>query len=389
MYLTAFLHRDELFEITNRWLSDKLAPEDPLTITKIITYDSFAAWEMLLVFIDGLLGSLIAEPIYRKKIADKKELKGFICNPLPSVSNRTRDLISSYKEKTEFYYTGSPIAGYIYHAQSLNIVGISRFKRVKRIAEKASRYASLYLLKEVEAVALKAAKHQVNHSGENDTISMDQMIQAEGRVMNRIKETGIALPVQSMTIKDILGLKVIDTDLGEKYLEAAISEYPGAEIIEKESHTGHYNAVHYVIELRVDFDFIVRRFKEICTTVNYSTRGLSKNNILEDFEKFISTGADRIQLDLILTTYEELVESEIGRSMHESRIFKQRQQQGYSGNIPTNVEYIIEYLLAVGLSPAVHIDEIPIKTWGRYLPDTLSYKIRKLYGMPEYCLIEF
>jgi len=42
--------------------------------------------------------------------------------------------------------------------------------------------------------------------------------------------------------------------------------------------------------------------------------------------------------------------------MHESRIFMQRQQQELYGNISLNIEYIIEYLLAVGLSPTVHMD---------------------------------
>ena len=37
------MHRDELLEITNRWFSNKLEPDDPLRITRIITYDSFAA----------------------------------------------------------------------------------------------------------------------------------------------------------------------------------------------------------------------------------------------------------------------------------------------------------------------------------------------------------
>ena len=40
MYLSAFLHRAEFFEITNRWLSDRFEPEDPLKTTRIITYDS-------------------------------------------------------------------------------------------------------------------------------------------------------------------------------------------------------------------------------------------------------------------------------------------------------------------------------------------------------------
>jgi hypothetical protein len=343
---------------------------------------------MLLSFIDGLMGFLYTEPICRIKIEEKKELKDFIGSSFSRVSDRSRKLISGYRNRSEFYYTGSPIAGYIYHAKSSQIAGISRFKRVKRIAEKASRYASMHLLKEVQAATSDFAKRPANLSNENDTIPADLLIQAESRVIHRIKETGITLPPQAMAIKDILGLKIIDTGKGEKFLETAIAEYSGAEILEKERHTGHYNAVHYVINLTADFDFIIRRFKENCNAVDYSKRGLPKRGILSDFKKFIGTGEDRIQVDLIFTTFEELVESEIGRSMHENRIFQQRQHQNYSGNLPINVEYIIEYLLAVGLSPVTHIDEIPIKIWGRYLPDTLSYRIRKLYGMPESCLIE-
>ena len=107
----------------------------------------------------------------------------------------------------------------------------------------------------------------------------------------------------------------------------------------------------------------------------------------EDFEEFVGTGADNVQVDLIFTSLEELIESEIGRSMHENRIFEQRKQQRFQNNILINIEYIIEYLFAVGMSPTVQIDGIPIKIWGRYLPDTLSYNIRKLYRMPEYSLV--
>jgi hypothetical protein len=74
--------------------------------------------------------------------------------------------------------------------------------------------------------------------------------------------------------------------------------------------------------------------------------------------------------------------------MHEARIFRQRQERALYGNIPVNIEYILEYLLAVGLSPVVKIDEIPFKIWGRYLPDTLSFCIRRLYGIPEFSLID-
>jgi len=387
MYLTAFLHRDKLYEITNRWLSDRLAPEDPLAITKIITYDSVAAWEMLLAFTDDLLALLDNGTVHRKKITDKKELKDLICDAPFQHSERTRMLISGYRQMSEFYYIGSPIAGYVYFDATPRIIGLSRFKRVKRIAEKASRYASIYLSKEVQSAAIRIGRDWTTAEIDVSSPAFDRMLNAEGEVMRRIKKNGVALPAQLMRIQDILGIKVIDTGFGESTLESAVNHFPAAEIIEKEKHSGNYNAVHYIIELQADFNLIIERFIRDWQSVDYGSRGLPRNDIERDFIEFIKTGSDTIQLDLILTTYEELVESEIGRSMHETRIFKQRQQQEHLGNIPLNVEYIIEYLFALGLSPKIEIDEIPIKLWGRYLPDTLSYRIRKLYGMPEYSLI--
>ena len=388
MYLTAFLHREKLFEITNRWLSNKLEPEDPLTLTRIITYDSFAAWEMLLFFMDTLLESITGANVNKKKLADKKEFKDFICNANIGDSDRVRQLVSEYRSMSEFFYVGSPFAGFIYYTDSHPIIGISRFKRVKRIAEKASRYASMYLHNQVQAKGKEIAKQTATSKNHYiDQISYDLLLKAEEQVMKRIRTDGISLPVEPMAIKDILGIKIIRNGIGESALEKAISAYPGAKIVEKETHTGRYNAVHYVVELKVDFDYIAKRFRTNTDGTEYRTRGLPKKGIQKDFKAFMKTGADTIQMDLISTSYEELVESEIGRSMHETRIFRQRQQQSYLGNLPINVEYIIEYLLAVGLSPATRIENIPIKIWGRYLPDTLSYRIRKLYNMSEYCLI--
>ena len=191
-----------------------------------------------------------------------------------------------------------------------------------------------------------------------------------------------------MRINDILGAKIIDSGYGENKLESILTSLPGTSIIEKKKHSGNYNAIHYIIELKVNFDYITDKFKKNSKYQNSINSRLPNVPLYEDFTEFVATAADTIHVDLIFTTFEELVESEIGRSMHESRIFLQRQEQELYGNISLNIEYIIEYLLAVGLSPTVRLDEIPIKIWGRYLPDTLSYRIRRLYQMPEYSLID-
>jgi hypothetical protein len=387
MYISAFLHRKALFDITNRWLSDELRPDDPLQITKIIAYDSFSAWETLLLFTDRLLTHLADFPVDKKPITQKKDLKDFICKMNYGHPDRTRMLISQYMEMPEFYYVGSPIVGYIYHQSNHRMLSMSRFKRVKRIAEKASRYASLYIFRKVRAEANALLEKTDQPVPSSEQIPNDILAEAEKIVMADIKQNGLRLPVETMKIKDVLGVKIIDTLCDEKELESALGACRGTKIVEKEVHSGNYNAVHYIVELKVDFTHLIRQFQSGKKINNLTRRGLPPEGLNEDFSEFVLTGAETVQVDLIFTSFEELIESEIGRSMHESRIFQQRQHNLTFGNIPINMEFIIEYLIAVGLSPAVQMSEIPIKLWGRYLPDTLSHAIRTLYEMPDYYMI--
>ena len=50
------------------------------------------------------------------------------------------------------------------------------------------------------------------------------------------------------------------------------------------------------------------------------------------------------------------------------------------------MEFLIEYIFAVGFSPKAEIAEVPIKLWGRYLPDTVGMFVRELFEIPEYDL---
>jgi hypothetical protein len=382
MYITAFPHRDKLFDITDRWLSNRLDPDDPLRITRIINYDSYTAWETMLQFTTDLNRQLCREKIHRKSITIKQELKDFICDAEGTKSDRVRRLISEYKNLPEYHYVGSPVAGYLFHDTEKRIISICRLKRAKRIAEKTSRYAALHVTRMIREAADKL---WLEFSGEPtipETMPEDVLAEAEKQLMMSIKKNGFTLPVDIMEIRDVMGIKVIQNGISENRLESVIDQFPNVKIIEKETHSGRYNAVHYILELKVDIKQILQKFSLLKNHTQFSNRGLPATDIVEDFTAFTKTGADSVQLDLIFITYEELIESEIGRSTHEARIFKQRRHQSSFGNIPINIEYLMEYLIAVGLSPAVHIDEIPIKIWGRYLPDTLGYRIRNLYKMP-------
>jgi len=66
------------------------------------------------------------------------------------------------------------------------------------------------------------------------------------------------------------------------------------------------------------------------------------------------------------------MESEFGRSLHELRILRLRERREYCGLIAQNAGYLIEYLLTLAMAPVLDVPELPIKMYGRYLPETIS-----------------
>ena len=48
---------------------------------------------------------------------------------------------------------GSPLAGHLYHDDKQQVVSMCRLKRVKRIAEKTSRYAALHINDKIREMA--------------------------------------------------------------------------------------------------------------------------------------------------------------------------------------------------------------------------------------------
>ena len=110
--------------------------------------------------------------------------------------------------------------------------------------------------------------------------------------------------------------------------------------------------------------------------------------ISRDFREFLETGEEKVELEIILSNYQEMLESEIGRCMHEERIIRQRQEQQYTGQLARNVEYLMEYLFAFPASGQVGIEDLPIKLWYRYLPDYIDDVWKRLFSVPSPEILE-
>jgi hypothetical protein len=78
-----------------------------------------------------------------------------------------------------------------------------------------------------------------------------------------------------------------------------------------------------------------------------------------------------------------MLESEIGRCIHEDRIIEQRLCQQYRGPLARNIQCLMEYLFTFPTSRQRELGELPIKLWNRYLPDYFDEVLKQLFRIPR------
>jgi hypothetical protein len=386
MYLTSFIHREELFNITERWLCSRLNPNDGLRITQILICDGFVLKETLDTLTKLLLGTIFDGPIQEEQICFKGELRDAICRSAYDVPPRVEELIHRYKSNPDFFYREAPINGTLFSNSHEHSLGLFRIKRPRRIAEKANRYIANWIFQMIQKQARKMAEERAQKLNipVGDLLTpADEMvlefIKAEEAIARKFKEGGIKLDRSAMTLNDIGGIKIVADAERLACLEKFLADHPSAKIIGKEKYSGNYQANSLVLEVSWDKERTCRRYMDCQAWKNYLNRGIPEEDLQKGLEYLLDGVEPTINIELILSNFSDMIESELGNSIHEERIIAQRNNKVYKGYIPLNVEFLIEYLFELGLSPQTRVDRLPIKLWGRYLPDTISAHIRQLY----------
>jgi hypothetical protein len=390
MFLTSFIHRAELFDMTGRWLCNRLEPGDGLRLTQILICDGFVLGDTLERVIRHLLTFVSDGEFSDRRIRCKGELREMLCGNGNGSSSRVKDLIHHYRSNPDFFYREAPINGAVWVDREGHLIGLHRIKRPRRIAEKANRYVANWIFNIVRSRARRMAEERAERLGvplDRLLTSPEEMARefagAEEAIAASFREGRVEFDQASMTINDVGGIKVVADRKKLSSLESELDKDSSVRIVERESYQGDYNATSLILEVSWNPASSCRRFTESQTWERYRGRGISDEVLKKGLEPFIQDAASTLSIELILSTFPDMMESELGVSIHEGRILVQRGQKTYNGNIPMNVEFLIEYLLASGLSPEVDIPELPIKLWGRYLPDTISSHIRRLYHLPE------
>jgi len=316
----------------------------------------------------------------------------------PMATQRIEELIANYKRTPERYYRETPFHGTLFFKPGPHgeiFVGSNRIKRVRRLAEKSSRRIIDHIFLTIKQHADQLAADRARRLSvsrdrliSNPEEMLAEFIRAEQRLLDDLRFNRPISFDEDIQINDVAGVKVILEHNEYDRIQKFFSEDEDCEIVEEEPHFGNYNAVNLIVRYRPNKEKVLARPLGPQMLRLVERRGLDPAMANREFASFVHTGEESVNIEVIVSNYEEMLESEIGRCIHEDRIIEQRMQQEYRGPLAKNVEYLMVYLFNFAVSPQSEIGELPIKLWNRYLPDYIDEVLRALFKLPPLSLLD-
>ncbi len=394
MYLTGMIQRHRLHNVAMRWLRDDARPTDARQVTEIFAYEGLVTIPLAQRFMREVFSDTFGEPLSSRRIEYKHELRELALEAIGNPTPRQYEMMEAYHANPEAFFRRMPVAGAMVFGPDAQLIGTSRIKRPRRVAEKASRRMSEHLVAVIreraeELARIRAARqglalHQLGSVPDHEQREFEQ---AEASVAESFRNKAIRIPAESLHIDDLIGYKIIGNDRELERAEVSIARHPLATVVEREVHEGNYNAINIHVDLALPTPEKVAEAHRDFDWSILGARGIKPERLRDGLLDYVETGARTFRIELVLTSFPEYLESELGRSIHEFRILEQRNNREYRGRMAKNAELIIEFLIAVAYAPTIDLDGIPVKMWGRYLPETLSHAVRQLYGRSQAGLI--
>jgi len=390
--INGFLHREKLYDLARRWMLDQPQPDDAGTILYLVHFNNLAVSRYLSDFSGQLFSALHRCELSMEKACTKGDLKDrIIAYPLHRTA-RFRELFTAYSSNPGDYYRDTPFHGSLYFCEGGGrkvYIGSSRIKRIRRLTEKSARRLVDWMFHEIQQRADKMTDERATRPGvlHQELITpLDEMVgeftYAERELLHQLREKRPTCLPDNLEINDVAGVKVIlDSDETERLL--AVLEDHGCRVVEKEQHQGNYSAINLVVEYRFDKESILSRPLNQRMIRLFRDHGVSEDKANRAFKEFVRSGEESVYLEIIVSNYIQMLESEIGNCMHEERIIRQRQNQRYLGQLAQNVEFLMEYIFTFPASSLKEIERLPVRLWDRYLPDYFDEVRRKLFHIPS------
>jgi len=388
MYLSGLTHRERLFDIASRWLADHVQSEDGRLITEIFTFERVITAPSVRCLVADVWRASGAEDLYLERVDCKDAVREAIFSAAAHPSDRVAELLDWYRQLPEEFFPRTPVQMSIVTHRTGNLAALVRRKLIRRITDKVCRKVARRLGSEAAALARTLASTGPRTS--NATANLDDAPgdmprgvpgAAERLVAERIRSGRLVLDPENHRVDDVIGVKFIGTPAELERIDTALRGLDYARTHTREVHSGRYAGTHYLVDVELPPK---GEIIDSLADVDWSFaagRGLREEDLPSSFRAYLESGADSFRIEVILTTFDDLVESEFGESIHEQMILDQRFRASDYGRIANNGAWIIEYLLSLAVSPTVEVGELPIKLWGRYIRDTVYYAIERLHGV--------
>jgi hypothetical protein len=394
LYIESFVHRQELSEIVKRWILDEPWPGDVRQLKRIVNFNSYLTriWGDWLM--QRLLHGLGAWPARSRALHHKGDLKDLVTDRPVEHSPRIDEMIDRYRRFPEDFYRETPIDGRVYLGGTEaepRFLGTTRFKRYRRIAEKGSRRIADYVFHRIRIAAEQLADERAARLGiprEQLITPRDEMEEefahAERRIIKAIRNRTIHDELPLLPMPDVVGMKLIGGEAEVDRIVGIVDQADDLSLIEREVHDGNYKATNLRVACRLPRAQLLAappppHFRRVL-----AHRGLPRESIDIDYRELLETAEDTVHAEVIVSTFQEFLESEIGRCMHEQRLLEQRATLQYNGPLANNIRGLMHYILVLCRAPGPpEITEVPIKMWVRYLPDTFEQQQMMLFVDPD------
>ncbi len=391
--LGSFLHRDEMADLLGRALEDRFSADDARRLKVLVNLNAYAMRTWSDAFATAMFRDLHGQDLPTLQASWKGVLKDLIAENPPIRNARIDELLSKYRQFPEDFYRDTPYDGMIFTiGNPRRYAGSRRIKRVRRIAEKSARRLIDYMYDQIRQRADELASERARRLG----IAKDQLItpreemdaeftHAERRVLKSIREHLFVAAMPHFHIDDVVGIRVLaDAGLADRF-ETWLADRPDLSIVDEKRFSGDFVGRNMVVAYRLPLDRLRAQEPEGEHAERMVARGVAPDatSLRRQFHEFVDTAEGHVRFEVLLIDYEQLLESEIGRSMHEAHILEQRENQVYRGRLATNVEALMNWLFAYAQSPRTTFDELPIRMRGTYLPDYFDRIHRRLWEVPH------
>lgn len=376
MYLTALTQRDQLFDLAVRWLLARPEPQDGRLLTLAFLIDPLVTAPVVTGFLRDVVAS-DGGSLRIDHVRTKEGVRSRIADSWPHLTIHATDLLSEFRRCPERYYPTTPVDLFVATSGEHDLRAMVRFKSITRIADKFSRRVTKSMEPEIrrraDALALAAS---APHPRDDDRF----LLEAEHEVCRDLTAGALSLTRSDLLIHDLLGAKLVGDAAAIERFEERVLAHPGVVSVHRSEHHGVYRDTRLVVELRCPSpSATVARL----LTRDWSdgrNRGLSPDDVLRAIPGYVETAAATFFVELILTTPEDLVESEFGRGIHEERTERQRDDLRRARPLPTNAALIALSMLFVATGPRIEVPQ-PIKLQGRYLPDTIVVLLSRAFDL--------